>query len=86
MKNKHKLIFLLIITILVNASITNAQKDTLYKYLKVEVNGSIRTKYEYNFSTDKHRFNVRNARFSLSGLETPFFITKQKLIYVMRVL
>ncbi len=38
--------------------------DTLYF---PEVEGTIRAKYEYSTNTDEHRFQVRNARFSLNG-------------------
>lgn len=72
----YKLTFLFsLLLITYNAQ---SQKDTVYN-LNVEVSGSIRTKYEYNFSTDKHRFNVRNARFSLSGFETPFLYYKAEV-------
>jgi len=40
------------------------QSDTLYK---PNIEGSIRAKYEYNTNENEHRFQVRNARFSVNG-------------------
>lgn len=54
-----------------------AQKDSLN--FNPVVSGSIRAKYEYNFSTEKHRYEVRNARFSVSGKLNPVFEYKAEI-------
>ena len=39
-----------------------------------KISGLIRAKYEYNTSVNGHRFQVRNARFSLRGNIWPSYI------------
>ncbi len=42
------------------------EADSLVNYTP-NIEGTIRGKYEYNSSLDAHRFQVRNARFSVNG-------------------
>lgn len=79
MKNKLILSFLLFNFFLLFSNKSNSQNDTTLRTFNVEVSGSIRTKYEFNFSNDKHRFNVRNARFNLAGFETSFLYYKAEV-------
>lgn len=45
--------------------LTSAQgSDTIFE---PEIVGTIRPKYEYSTNTDEHRFQLRNARFSVQG-------------------
>lgn len=46
---------------------TLAQQQTQSKIFTTEVHGTLRGKYEYQPDDNKGRFEVRNARFSLSG-------------------
>lgn len=48
----------------------HAQKDTAFSYLP-ELHGTFRSKYEYQTSEGKGRFEVRNARVSLEGKVLP---------------
>ncbi|HEY9551312.1 MAG TPA: porin [Prevotella sp.] len=45
----------------------SAQQETTKKAFTAEVHGTLRGKYEYQPDDNKGRFEVRNARFSLSG-------------------
>lgn len=54
-----------------------AQTDTT-NYRPI-VSGSIRAKYEYNLSTEKHRYEIRNARFSVSGNVNQIFEYKAEI-------
>ena len=54
-----------------------AQNDTV-KWMP-KVGGVIRAKYEYNSSTGKSRFEVRNARFQVSGNVTKTFNYKAEV-------
>lgn len=60
----------LIVSILALTSILWAQ-DKNKTYIP-SIDGTIRGKYEYNTSLDGHRFQVRNARFSVRGAVSPF--------------
>lgn len=60
MKNIAVSVSLLLITILAGAQ----NKTVRYE---PSIDGTIRGKYEYNSSLDGHRFQVRNARFSVRG-------------------
>lgn len=60
MKNIAVTVSLLLITIL-----AGAQNKTVR--FEPSIDGTIRGKYEYNSSLDGHRFQVRNARFSVRG-------------------
>jgi hypothetical protein len=55
----------------------NAQTDT--SHYNPEVSGCIRAKYEYNLNTEKHRYEVRNARFSVGGNINPIFEYKAEI-------
>lgn len=55
----------------------NAQKDSIFYNPKVS--GCVRAKYEYNLSTESHRFEVRNARFSVSGNVVPIIEYKAEI-------
>lgn len=43
------------------------------------IDGTIRGKYEYNTSLDGHRFQVRNARFSVRGSVSPYASYKAEI-------
>lgn len=67
--NKFKIIFasLILTGLLLNLAETQAnsrQNDSLFK---PQIEGTIRPKYEYSTNTDEHRFQIRNARFSVNG-------------------
>lgn len=62
MKRLLSIQFLLIIIFSVFAN----EADSLVNYTP-NIEGTIRGKYEYNSSLDAHRFQVRNARFSVNG-------------------
>lgn len=62
MKRLLSILFLLIIIFSVFAN----EADSLVNYTP-NIEGTIRGKYEYNSSLDAHRFQVRNARFSVNG-------------------
>ena len=53
-----------------------AQKKSQYI---PEIHGTIRGKYEYQFEENKGRFQVRNARFSLSGKVAPIVSSKAEI-------
>jgi hypothetical protein len=55
---------LILPVILLSISVTAQQKKSIYE---PTIDGTIRGKYEYNTSLDGHRFQVRNARFSVRG-------------------
>lgn len=61
-----KRIGLFIVGILVLSTLMFATDKDSANY-KPNIKGTIRTKYEYNSSLDAHRFQVRNARFNVSG-------------------
>ena len=65
MKNIAVSVSLLLITILAGAQ----NKTVRYE---PSIDGTIRGKYEYNSSLDGHRFQVRNARFSVRGAVSEF--------------
>lgn len=44
-----------------------------------KIDGTIRGKYEYNTSLDGHRFQVRNARFSVRGAVSPYAYYKAEI-------
>ncbi|MGC3977683.1 MAG: porin [Paludibacteraceae bacterium] len=46
---------------------------------KPNIEGTIRAKYEYNTSLDAHRFQVRNARFSVNGRLNPVIYYKAEI-------
>ena len=47
-----------------------------YTHLLPEIHGTIRGKYEYQTETSESRFEVRNARFSVSGNVHPIVAYK----------
>lgn len=61
MKSLFFIIFVLIFTPIFLFSKGN---DSLFT---PNIEGTIRAKYEYSTNTDEHRFQVRNARFSVNG-------------------
>ena len=50
----------------------------LHDYLPA-IHGTIRAKYEYQTATDESRFQVRNARFSLTGNVLPIVAYKAEI-------
>jgi hypothetical protein len=54
------------------------EKDSVSKFAP-QVEGTIRAKYEYNASLDAHRFQVRNARFSINGNFSPITSYKAEI-------
>lgn len=56
--------------------IASAQEKTI---LQPEIHGTIRAKYEYQPEIDSGRFEVRNARFSLTGKVTPIVAYKAEV-------
>ncbi|MBP1677989.1 MAG: Phosphate-selective porin [Bacteroidetes bacterium] len=46
---------------------------------KPQIEGTIRAKYEYNESLSEHRFQVRNARFSINGRFSPIVSYKAEI-------
>lgn len=58
-----------------------AQKKSQYI---PEIHGTIRGKYEYQFEENKGRFQVRNARFSLSGKVAPIVSYKAEIDLLRR--
>ena len=56
------------------SAISNAQ--TSYE---PQIDGTIRAKYEYNTNDAEHRFQVRNARFSLRGNFSPILNYKAEI-------
>lgn len=56
----------------------NKQKMELKDYLP-EIHGTIRGKYEYQTETNESRFEVRNARFSVSGNVHPIVAYKAEV-------
>ncbi|HNW90105.1 MAG TPA: porin [Bacteroidales bacterium] len=61
------LAFAMMLLLVDSVTPSQAQIDSLSKLKKwiPNVNGVIRAKFEYNFSVDKGRFDVRNARFGM---------------------
>ena len=49
-----------------------AQESAEKNNYQPSIEGTIRGKYEYNTSVDGHRFQVRNARFSVRGAVSPY--------------
>lgn len=72
--NKHLVLFLLALTSL----ISNAQNMIPSEYLPV-IHGTIRGKYEYQTTTAEQRFQVRNARVSLTGNVLPLVTYKAEI-------
>ncbi|MBS4013311.1 MAG: porin [Bacteroidetes bacterium] len=52
------------LVIALSANISFSKNDSLFCPI---VEGTIRPKYEYRTNTDEHRFQIRNARFSVNG-------------------
>jgi hypothetical protein len=69
-KKLHIIFFVLISVILV------AQEKTEYI---PEIDGTIRGKYEYFTEIDEHRFQIRNARFSVRGNISPIAAYKAEI-------
>ena len=63
MKQQLFLILTIATSLVVNAQETNYTPS---------IDGTIRGKYEYNIPLDGHRFQVRNARFSVRGAVSPY--------------
>ncbi len=60
-------VFFFLLIVFVTSAIDT---DSLKKFTP-RIEGTIRAKYEYNSSLDAHRFQVRNARFSVNGNLNP---------------
>lgn len=56
----------------------SAQLDSINGF-KPKVEGTIRAKYEYSTSSNAHRFQVRNARFSINGNFSPIISYKSEI-------
>lgn len=56
----------------------NKEKMELHDYLPA-IHGTVRAKYEYQTATDESRFQVRNARFSLTGNVLPIVAYKAEI-------
>lgn len=74
MAKYHSIALLLV---LFTSLAVSAQENTP-SYLP-ELHGTIRSKYEYQPDIDAGRFEVRNARFSLSGKVTPYVAYKAEI-------
>ncbi len=62
-------------------------KQTMeFKDYLPEIHGTIRGKYEYQTETSESRFEVRNARFSVSGNVHPIVAYKRKSTFPMKAL
>ena len=51
-----------------------------------EIHGTIRGKYEYQTETGESRFEVRNARFSVSEMYIRWLLIRQKSTFPMKAL
>ncbi len=71
------LIFTLFTSLIVPCNIALSNPDSLKFTPKIE--GCIRAKYEYNQSVEAHRFQVRNARFSIHGNFDPIVSYKAEI-------
>ena len=56
----------------------NKEKMELHDYLPA-IHGTVRAKYEYQTVTNESRFQVRNARFSLTGNVLPIVAYKAEI-------
>ena len=62
-------------------------KETMeFKDYLPEIHGTIRGKYEYQTETQESRFEVRNARFSVSGNVHPLVLIKLKSTFRTKAL
>lgn len=59
-------------------SLSAIDVDSLQRFAP-QIEGTIRAKYEYNSSLNGHRFQVRNARFSLNGNFSPITSYKAEI-------
>lgn len=57
--------------ILITFSTLFSENADSLKMFSPKIEGTIRAKYEYNTNLDAHRFQVRNARFSINGNFSP---------------
>lgn len=64
-----KRLFFLAVVVIVAGLLWSQDLKTKYE---PSIDGTIRGKYEYNTSLEGHRFQVRNARFSVRGAVSPF--------------
>lgn len=70
---------IIVILILIIALQSNAEDNPTEKVYTPKITGSIRGKYEYNSSLQGHRFQVRNARFSVRGQVSPYALYKAEI-------
>ena len=70
--------FLLIIFLLISFCLT-AQKNDTHPYPTISVDGSLKSKYEYAFATEKSRFSVRSSRIGVKGYFTKHFSYRGQL-------
>lgn len=68
---------IIVLLLLLSSNLVFAQRDST-SYIP-KVGGVIRAKFEYNSSTGKNRFEVRNARFQLFGNVTKIFSYKAEV-------
>jgi hypothetical protein len=72
-------LFILAHLLALSATVALAQKDSITRSYIPEIDGVIRAKFEYNSSTGKNRFEVRNARFMVTGFVTKVFNYKAEI-------
>lgn len=70
---------LLLVLLLATTTHVVAQENTSKVNYSPDIDGTIRGKYEYNSSLDGHRFQVRNARFSVRGAVSPYAFYKAEI-------
>lgn len=73
---KHSLLFCFLLFLGIQ-NLFASSTDSL-KYVPT-IEGTIRAKYEYNTNLDAHRFQVRNARFSVNGRINPVIYYKAEI-------
>jgi hypothetical protein len=78
MKLIFKKVLLVFILILIVTSI-KADEDDKKEVFTPRIEGTIRAKYEYFTDLDEHRFQVRNARFSVRGKISPISLYKAEI-------
>ncbi|NLO69551.1 MAG: porin [Porphyromonadaceae bacterium] len=75
---KRRSILILFIISFIHLIAAKSDSTTTNIYIP-NIEGTIRAKYEYNSSLDAHRFQVRNARFSVNGNITPITSYKAEI-------
>lgn len=71
-----KSIFLILLMLIVGLSVTNgqtSQESENPEIYRPQINGSLKTKVEFDLEQERMRFEVRNARFGAIGKINPYF-------------